>query len=122
MVHLQRNAPAGARLALLARVELDDDELAARVAGILQDAAPAAPALPYLTTREAAEYMRCTRQRVFDLTSQGRLRVRKDGSRSLYHRDDLDAHLEALPGLENGDGPAGCRAAREITQYEENAK
>jgi excisionase family DNA binding protein len=43
---------------------------------------------------EAAEYIRAPPQRVFDLTSQGRLPVRKDGSRNLYRREDLDAYLE----------------------------
>jgi excisionase family DNA binding protein len=47
----------------------------------------------YLTPPEAAEYLRTSRQRIYDLTSQGRLPVCKDGSRNLYRRVDLDAYL-----------------------------
>ncbi|HWK28076.1 MAG TPA: helix-turn-helix domain-containing protein [Solirubrobacter sp.] len=50
---------------------------------------------PYLTTDEAADYLRCKPQRIHDLTSQGRLRVCKDGSRSLFRREDLDLYLSA---------------------------
>lgn len=53
---------------------------------------------PYLTTAEAADYLRASKQRVHDLTSQGRLRACKDGSRNLYRRDDLDAYLAGVPG------------------------
>jgi excisionase family DNA binding protein len=47
----------------------------------------------YLKVDEAAAYLRCSRQRIYDLSSAGRLRVRKDGSRSLFKRSDLDAYL-----------------------------
>ena len=50
-------------------------------------------ASPWMTTIEAAEYLRCPRSRVFDLTSQGRLRVHKDGARSLYLKQHLDDYL-----------------------------
>jgi excisionase family DNA binding protein len=50
---------------------------------------------PWLSSADAAEYLRCSKQRVFDLTSQRRLRVAKDGSRSLYRQEWLDAYLEA---------------------------
>jgi excisionase family DNA binding protein len=71
------------------------DEIARRVANILEDrdTGTGHGTSPFLTTAEAAAYLRCGRQRVFDLTSQGRLRVHKDGSRSLYRREDLDAYL-----------------------------
>ena len=94
---------AAGRPALLARLDLDDaalDELARRVASILQDAMPAEPASPYLTTAEAGEYLRASRQRIFDLTSQGRLPVHKDGSRNRYKRADLDAYLAGQNGGE----------------------
>lgn len=52
------------------------------------------PQVPdYLATGEAADYLRRKPQRVFDLVSQGRLPVCKDGSRNLYRRVDLDAYL-----------------------------
>jgi excisionase family DNA binding protein len=48
---------------------------------------------PYLTIPEAAELLRCSRQRVDDLLSQRRLRRYKDGARTLVSRDELNAHL-----------------------------
>jgi excisionase family DNA binding protein len=52
---------------------------------------------PYLTVREAAEYLRCSRQRIYDLRSSGRIARLSDGGRALVSRADLDA-------LVNGDG------------------
>jgi len=68
------------------------EEIARRAAEIAAGQAPAA--VPdYLTATEAAEYLRCRPQRIYDLTSAGRVRVCKDGSRSLYRRVDLNAYL-----------------------------
>lgn len=67
------------------------DEIARKVADLISDRH--APTPDYLTPAEAADYLRCKPQRVYDLTSQGRLPVCKDGSRSLYRRTDLDAYL-----------------------------
>jgi excisionase family DNA binding protein len=47
----------------------------------------------YLTVAEAAAYLRCKPQRVYDLRSSGRLSGVKDGSRVLIAADDLHAHL-----------------------------
>lgn len=54
---------------------------------------PAVSSSPFLTVAEAAELLRCKRQRVDDLLSQGRLTRLKDGSRTLISRAELDAHL-----------------------------
>jgi excisionase family DNA binding protein len=75
--------------ALLA--ELSDDDLAilaARLAPLL-DAGEAGPE-PWLTVADAADYLRCGRQRVYNLVSQGRLQHAKDGSRVLFRRSWLD--------------------------------
>lgn len=56
----------------------------------------------YLTTAEAAELMRCTRQRIYDLLSAGRLRRYRDGRRVLIRRAEIQAHLageEVAPTL-----------------------
>jgi excisionase family DNA binding protein len=77
-------------------VHLDESaicELAERVAERLEARDQAAAGSPWLDVGEAAEYLRCSRQRVYDLTSTGRLRVAKDGTRSLFHRQWLDAYL-----------------------------
>jgi excisionase family DNA binding protein len=83
------------RLALdLAPGQLDSlaRVLAPLVAAELAGRAPATPS-PYLTVPEAAAHMRCSRQRVHDLCSQGRLPRVKDGSRTLLARADLDRYL-----------------------------
>jgi excisionase family DNA binding protein len=72
------------------------EALAARVAAL--EARPVATeqslsASPFMTIREAADYLRCSRQRVDDLLSQRRLGRLKDGSRTLIRRSDLDAYL-----------------------------
>lgn len=48
---------------------------------------------PYLTVPEAANYLRCSRQRLYDLTSARVLPVFKDGRKSYFRREDLDAYL-----------------------------
>lgn len=48
---------------------------------------------PWLTVDEAAERIRGTRQRVYDLVHQGRLQPARDGRRVLFHRDDIDRYL-----------------------------
>jgi excisionase family DNA binding protein len=57
----------------------------------------AEPTSPYLTVREAAEYLRCSPQRIYDLRSSGRVSCPSDGRRALVLRAELDA-------LVNGDG------------------
>ena len=74
------------------------EQIARRAAEILREELPAEATSPWMTTNEAAAYIRASRQRVFDLTSQGRLPVHKDGARNLYRREDLDAHLEGRAG------------------------
>jgi excisionase family DNA binding protein len=47
----------------------------------------------YLTAQHAAEYLDCSRRRIYDLSESGQLRTYKDGNRSLFRRQDLDAVL-----------------------------
>ena len=60
-----------------------------------------APASPYLTVVEAADYLRCHRQRIDDLLSQHRLTRIKDGSRTLVRRDEIEHHLQHRNGRRN---------------------
>src|SRR5215208_4761648 len=46
-------------------------------------------ATPHMSVAEAAEFLRCDRQRIYDLLSQGRLSRVKDGSRTLVLRQEL---------------------------------
>lgn len=66
------------------------DELEARGAG-----RPAAVTSPYLDVDEGAEYLRCSRQRIYDLTHAGALDACRDGRRLLFRRETLDGYLSA---------------------------
>ena len=66
-----------------------EDRVAARVLASLKPA----PESPYLAVDEAAAYLRCSRQRIYDLLSEGRLSRHKDGARVLSRRDELDRHV-----------------------------
>ena len=47
----------------------------------------------YLTVPEAAELLRASRQRVYDLVSTGSLTRHKDGTRLLLRRAEVEAYL-----------------------------
>ena len=81
------------------RVQLPDDVLesvAERAAAIvlerLADERPNGDS-EFCSVAEAAEVLRSSRQRVYDLLSDGRLTRHKDGSRVLVSRSELVAHL-----------------------------
>jgi excisionase family DNA binding protein len=48
---------------------------------------------PYMTIAEAADYLRCRRQRIDDLLSQRRLTRYKDGRRTLVSRAEIEGYL-----------------------------
>jgi len=74
------------------------ERIAQRAADIVEARAAKAEAhRPYLSVREAAEYLRCSRQRVYDLLSQGALTRLKDGTRVLVARAEVDAYLVGVP-------------------------
>ena len=66
-----------------------DERLGARSAGRM--AARQRP--EFLNVQEAAELLRCDRQRVYDLVSSGRLTRLKNGTRVLVRRAEIEAHL-----------------------------
>lgn len=47
---------------------------------------------PYLTTDEAAVYLRCSRERIWQLVSQKQFTVYKDGKKTLLARDEVEAY------------------------------
>jgi excisionase family DNA binding protein len=69
----------------------DVERVARRVAALVGESQPAVD--PLLTVEEAADYLRCEKQRVYDLASSRRLAAAKDGRRSLFRRSALDAYL-----------------------------
>lgn len=48
---------------------------------------------PWMNATEAADYLACPVSRIRKLTMTGELPVTRDGRRTLYHRDQLDAYL-----------------------------
>jgi excisionase family DNA binding protein len=84
--------------------EQDLEHIAERAAALAAARLASASASPYLSIPEAAELLRCRRQRVDDLLCQRRLTRVKDGSRKLIRRAELDAYLRGEP--------TGCLAAR----------
>jgi excisionase family DNA binding protein len=87
---------------LSVRLHLSNDDVervARRVAALLEVARdqPARAGSPYLSVPEAAAYLRCKRQRVDDLLSQGVLTRIKEGGRTLVAWAELEAHLRGEP-------------------------
>jgi excisionase family DNA binding protein len=71
-------------------------ELALRVADLLSDNAGGPATLsPYLTVAEAAEYLRCSRERIHALLTQRRLARHKDGGRTLVLRAELEPYVRS---------------------------
>lgn len=67
-----------------------------RVLASLPDRDPSPPS-PYMTIPEAAEFLRCSRQRIDDLLSSKRLTRFKDGSRTLVSRPEIEEHVRREP-------------------------
>ena len=77
-------------------VQLPDevlDAIADRVAGILSERTEADRPEPWIGVAEAAEHLHCRAQRIYALVHQGRLSPRRDGSRLLFRRSELDQWL-----------------------------
>lgn len=49
---------------------------------------------PWIDVEQAAEYLGCKPQRIYNLKHEGRIPYRKDGSKLLFRRSELDASLE----------------------------
>jgi excisionase family DNA binding protein len=80
---------------LLAAIEaIVDARVDARLAECLSREPEASP---YKTVPEAAAYLRCSRQRVYDLLSQRLLTRVKDGRRTLVLRAEIEGYLVRKP-------------------------
>lgn len=76
------------------------DAVASRVVDIAIERGllAATPAPPLLTVDEAAAYLRCSKQAVYDRVHQGALKPLRDGKRLLFSRAAVDAYLEGRAG------------------------
>jgi excisionase family DNA binding protein len=70
------------------------DAIAERVADLLADRSRPRNS-PYLTVDETADYLRCSKQAVYDRVHQGALTPCRDGRRLLFPVAELDAYLGA---------------------------
>lgn len=80
--------------ALLAELTDDDlDALAQRLAPRMSEAlaSPPSSSQAWLGVAAAAEHLSCPTSRVYALVSARRIPFHKDGSRTLFRRDELDA-------------------------------
>jgi excisionase family DNA binding protein len=94
------------------------EEIAARAAELVLERLDApAPVSPFMSIAEAAEFLRCKRQRIDDLLSSGRLTRHKDGSRTLVSRAELEQHVGAACRAVAGNGKGRLPArVRGVTQ------
>jgi excisionase family DNA binding protein len=67
------------------------------VVACMGERAMQAPSSPYMTIPEAAEYLRCPRQRIDDLLSARRLTRVKEGGRTLISRAEIEDYLVRAP-------------------------
>jgi excisionase family DNA binding protein len=103
------------------------ERIAQRAAEIVEArAAKAETQRPYLSVRESADYLRCSRQRVYDLLSQGALTRLKDGARVLVARAEVDAYLAGTPtggsARKRQTGRTAPRAPRQRSDAEPTAR
>lgn len=52
-------------------------------------------ATPWLSVHEAAVYLRCDRQRIYEMRCDGRLTAHKEGGRAVVARAELEALVKA---------------------------
>ena len=74
-------------------IALSDEQLEQLAALFAPRVAAPSPTSPWLNVPEAAEYLRSPKSRIYALASVREIPVHRDGSRLLFHRDELDAWI-----------------------------
>jgi excisionase family DNA binding protein len=74
------------------------EQIAERAAELVLERIEATPPSRWMTVEETAEYMRCTRQHVYDLRSDGRLGRYGEHGHALVDRREVDAYLDKSGG------------------------
>jgi excisionase family DNA binding protein len=67
--------------------------VAHRVLELMAEQSPSAPE-PWIDVKAASEHIACTPSRLYALSSAGRVPCRRDGSRLLFKRSELDDWIE----------------------------
>jgi len=57
---------------------------------------------PFMTIDEAADYLRCKPQRIYDLVYSGRLGRHKDSGRVLIRRSELELYVTGVEQTRQG--------------------
>lgn len=70
------------------------EQIATRAAEIVAERASVTGPDAWLTVAEAAEHLRCSTGRVYQLVSARRIPFAKDGSRTLFRRSEIDRWVE----------------------------
>jgi excisionase family DNA binding protein len=76
------------------RITIPDEVIAEVVERVKAELEPTVARSPWLTAREAADYLRWPVKRLYNLTAADAVPHRKHEGRVLFHRDELDAWLE----------------------------
>lgn len=71
------------------------DAIAARVVELLAEQSGPTRSTPWLDVDEAAAYLRCSKQAIYDRVNQGALEPARDGRRLLFRVERLDEYLES---------------------------
>lgn len=71
------------------------EQVQSKLTAAERDARQAQPPSPWATVEEAATFLRCKPQRIYDLCSAGELRRHREGGRLLILRSDLELRVEA---------------------------
>jgi excisionase family DNA binding protein len=67
--------------------------VAARLAVLVRAEQHQQPSSPWMKPEEAAAYLRCDKQRLYDLVHQDRIPHEKEGGRLLFNRAQLDDYV-----------------------------
>jgi excisionase family DNA binding protein len=91
----QSSPPPGVALRLDAPPALINAIAAAVADELERRGGSTTPSSPWLTVDEAAAYLRCAPQRIYDLVSERKIAPARDGRRLLFRREQLDALVDS---------------------------
>ncbi len=96
-------------------IQLPDDlieQIAERIANKLSDTlSQPTSQTPWLTPETAALHLGCRKRRIYDLVSDDRIPVHREGNRLLFRRDELDRWILSGAATFEASAPASCPAA-----------